>query len=126
MLNQVNLIGRVGRVEVKTFSSGARCAYMSLATTKTQTKDGVRTEATTWHSLRAYGKLVDIVDKYITVGDLIYISGEFETSKYQANDGTEKTAYYVFVNNLKMLGGKKKEAEDPPQPSQITDDEIPF
>ena len=87
-VNKVILIGNVGKdPEVKELTNG-RVANMVMATSERyKDKNGDRQEKTEWHNIVIYGKLVDIVDKYVKKGDKLYIEGSITTRKWQDKEG---------------------------------------
>ena len=106
-LNKVMLIGNVGGdPEVRSTASGMRLAKMSLATNRQWTnKDGSEQEKTEWHRLTVWGKLADVVERYVKKGDRLYVEGRIEYSESES-DGQKK--YWTDVNVLEMvmLGGQ--------------------
>lgn len=142
MLNQAQIIGRVGRdPEKKQTNNGNSVVSFSVATTE-KWKDkttGEKREATEWHRIVAFGKLADIVNEYATKGKLVYISGKITTRKYQAKDGSEKQTTEIVAENIRLLESMKDVADkkDNTQQSAILDskadysfdsldDDIPF
>ena len=142
-LNKVMLIGNVGNdPDVRTTSSGTPIANMSLATTrKWQDGSGEQKEKTEWHRLTVWGKLVDVVERYVKKGDRLYVEGRIEYSESES-DGQKKYWTNVNVFEMVMLGstgaegqggggrgggfqGDSSPAADPP-PISETDDDLPF
>ena len=105
-LNKVMLIGNVGDdPDVRTTSSGTPMAKMSLATSRQWTnKDGSKQEKTEWHRLTVWGKLVDVVERYVKKGDRLYVEGRIEYSESES-DGQKKYWTNVNVLEMVMLGG---------------------
>ena len=66
-LNKVMLIGNVGNdPEIRATSSGTRVGKVSLATNRSWTdRSGAKAEKTEWHRLTFFGRLVDIVERYV-------------------------------------------------------------
>jgi single-strand DNA-binding protein len=142
MLNQAQIIGRVGRdPEHNQTNSGNSVASFSIATTE-QWKDkatGEKREATEWHRVITFGKLADIANEYVTKGKLVYISGKLTTRKYQAKDGSEKQTTEIIADNLKLLSTIKDSSDKQENKQSSTsedlknnssfdslDDDIPF
>ena len=105
-LNKVMLIGNVGDdPDVRTTSSGTPVAKMSLATSRQWTnKDGSEQEKTEWHRLTVWGKLVDVVERYVKKGDRLYVEGRIEYSESES-DGQKKYWTNINVLEMVMLGG---------------------
>lgn len=105
-LNKVMLIGNVGNdPEIRSTQSGARIAKVSLATNRSWTdrNSGQKNEKTEWHRLTFFGRLVDIVEKWVNKGDRLYIEGRIDYSQTEGEGGTK---YWtdIVVNEMIMLG----------------------
>ena len=105
-LNKVLLIGNVGaEPEVRTTSSGSRVAKISLATNRTfNDRSGQQQEKTEWHRLTFFGKIVDVVERYVHKGDRLYVEGRLEYSQTQDEQGNVKYWTDIVVNEMVMLG----------------------
>jgi len=101
------LIGNVGNdPDVRTTSSGTLVAKVSLATSRQWTnKDGSEQEKTEWHRLTVWGKLADVVERYVKKGDRLYVEGRIEYSESES-DGQKKYWTNVNVLEMVMLGGQ--------------------
>ena len=78
---------------------------MSLATTrKWKDGSGEQKEKTEWHRLTVWGKLVDVVERYVKKGDRLYVEGRIEYSESES-DGQKKYWTNVNVLQMVMLGG---------------------
>jgi single-strand DNA-binding protein len=66
--NKVQLIGNLGQnPEIKTLDGGKKLAKFSIATNEAyRNADGEKITETQWHNLVAFGKLAEIIEKYIT------------------------------------------------------------
>ena len=81
--NKVQLIGHVGQEpEIKTFEGGKKLANITLATNENYTNNkGEKVEQTEWHRITAWGKLADLIDKYVIKGKEIAIEGKLTHRK---------------------------------------------
>jgi len=112
MLNQVNLIGRVGQDPEIRNNGETKVVNVSLATSeKWKNKSGETQEKTEWHRLVFWDKLAEIVNKYVQKGSLIYVSGKLTTEKYQDKEGRDVYTTKIQVREMKMLGGKSEQKE---------------
>lgn len=104
MINKATLLGHVGRdPEIRNMSNGDAVATVSLATTeKWKDKNGERQEKTEWHRLVFFGKLAEIVEKYVRKGSLIYVEGKLTTRKWE-KDGVERYTTEINCNEMKLL-----------------------
>lgn len=104
-LNKVMLIGNVGNApEIRATSSGARVAKLSVATNRSWSdRSGQQQEKTEWHRLTFFGRLVDIVERWVKKGDRLYVEGRIEYSQTEGEGGTK---YWtdIVVSEMVMLG----------------------
>lgn len=108
MLNQVQIIGRLGQDPEVREVQGNLVANFSIATTE-KWKDknsGEPMEHTEWHRVAVWGRLAEIVEQYVFKGSLIYISGKLKTSKYTDANGVEKYSTTIDADTMKMLDGR--------------------
>jgi single-strand DNA-binding protein len=125
MVNQGTLLGRVGKIETKTTNSGTKITNFTMVTSKKFVKDGQKQEKVTWHNVTCFSKLAEIAEKYVSVGDLLYIQGEMDNQKYTANDGSEKSKFFIIAHELKLMP-KSKEHKAEPKPKASSDFGAPF
>ena len=109
--NKVQLIGNLGNApEVKTTESGKKLARFSVATNESyRNAKGEKVTETTWHNLVAWGKVADIVEKFLTKGKEVAIEGKLINRSYNDKDGIKKYVTEIQVNELLMLGAKAAE-----------------
>ena len=110
--NKVQLIGNLGNApEVKTLESGKKMARFSVATSESyRNAKGEKVTETQWHNLVAWGKVAEIVEKYLTKGKEVAIEGKLISRSYNDKDGNKKYITEVQVSELLMLGVKATEA----------------
>ena len=125
MLNQVILIGRLGKdPEVRYMPNGEAVCNFSVATSGSwKDSNGQKQERTEWHNITMYRKLAEIAGQYLKKGGLVYLEGRIQSRKYEGKDGIERTAYEIIANEMKMLGGNSQATATPVE--DITDD-VPF
>lgn len=129
MVNQGTVLGRVGKIDTKTTSSGVKITNCSLVTSKKFTKNGEKTEKVTWHNITLFNKLSEIAEKYVNVGDLLYIQGEMDNQKYTTQDGQERIKHFIIAHDLKLMPKSKEHAAAPkaaPAQPALEDDDIPW
>jgi single-strand DNA-binding protein len=125
-VNKVILVGRLGKDPVLKNN----CANFSMATSESwkDKKTGEKKEQTEWHTIVAFGKLAEIISKYVFKGSQIYIEGKLETSKYE-KDGQTRYSTKIIANNMQMLGEKKGDngnASTQQSSNDFHDDDLPF
>ncbi len=110
--NKVQLIGNLGNApEVKTLESGKKMARFSVATNEDyRNAKGEKVRETQWHNLVAWGKVAEIVEKFLTKGKEVAIEGKLINRSYNDKDGNKKFITEIQVNELLMLGTKSAES----------------
>ena len=104
--NKVQLIGHVGQEpEIKNFEEGKKVAAFSIATNESYTNDkGEKVEQTEWHKVVAWGKVAEIIEKYVTKGKEIAIEGKLTHRSYEDKNGEKRYTTEVVANELLLLG----------------------
>ena len=128
-MNKIELIGRIGRVEVKTFQSGEKVVLASLATSlRYRDRNGEQREQTEWHNLVINGKQADVAEKYVQKGDLLAVVGRMTYRKYTNSNGFEVTSPEVRVEELELMPktGTKETAKPAAGSAEETVDDMPF
>jgi single-strand DNA-binding protein len=107
-INKAIIIGNVGKdPEVRFSASGSPVANFSVATTEKWTdKQGQKQEQTEWHRIVAFGKVAEIVQKYITKGSKVYIEGKIKTRKWKDINGQDRYTTEINSNLIQMLDSK--------------------
>jgi len=108
--NHVQLIGNVGVEPIITnLESGKKVARFSLATNEYY-KDGKREKQTdtNWHTVVAWGKTAEIVEKYVAKGKEVGISGKLKSRSYTTDDNEQCYVMEVVADEILLLGGKDK------------------
>jgi single-strand DNA-binding protein len=105
MKNRVQLIGHVGQEpEIKNLESG-KVANFTIATNENYTNaKGEKVEQTEWHRITAWGKLADLIDKYVIKGKEIAIEGKLTHRSYDDKDGNKRYITEIVATDLLLLG----------------------
>jgi single-strand DNA-binding protein len=99
--NKVQLIGNLGNnPEVKTLDGGKKMARFSAK--------GEKIVETQWHNLIAWGKVAEIVEKYLQKGSEVALEGKLINRSYNDKEGNKKYVTEVQVNELLMLGKENR------------------
>ena len=104
--NRVQLIGYVGKdPEVKTLQDGKKVATMTLATHDYYfNKKNEKIEQTEWHTVVAWGKLVETFEKFVIKGKEIAVEGKLTHRSYDDKDGIKRYTTEVVGSELLLLG----------------------
>lgn len=100
MLNQVNFIGNVGRIEIKELPQG-RVANFSLAISMPK-------DQTMWLDVQAWAKLTDICERFVTKGSKVCVTGRLQSRTYENKDGIKVTKFEVVASQVIALSPKEK------------------
>ena len=146
-INKVIVLGNLGNDPECTFMpNGNAVAKISIATSESwkDKQTGQDQERTEWHRVVFFGKLAEIVDKYLLKGAKVYIEGSLRTNKWQDKDGNDRYTTEIMANEMQMLdrksdnqqqGGQQQYQQQSQQPAQQQsqpqngdgfDDDIPF
>ena len=111
-VNKVILLGRLGKdPEVRTFQNGGKIVSFSMATSETwkDRNTGERKEKTDWHNVSITNEVLGrIAEQYLKKGSQVYIEGQLQTRKWQAQDGTDRWSTEIvlkpFSGAIQLLG----------------------
>lgn len=155
-VNKVILVGNLGRdAEIRYTSGGTAVATLSLATTDIWTdKGGQRQEKTEWHRVVLWGKTAETLQEYLLKGRQIYVEGRLQTRQWDDRDGNKRYTTETRADRVVLLGGRgtggagggggggatrgddsghpagpgsgSGSGPGPGEPSELTEDDIPF
>jgi len=117
-VNRATILGRLGRdPDVAQWPDGTTYCKFSLATSERWTdKQGVKQERTTWHDCQATKAAAEIIAKYVSKGDELYVEGPIEHREYTGKDGVQKKAVTIRVDRFSFVGSGKKDGAESRQP----------
>lgn len=106
MKNRVQLIGNVGNdPEIKNLEGGKKVANLTIATNDSyKNEKGEKVEQTEWHKVVAWGKIAEIIEKYVTKGKEIAIEGKLTHRSYEDKTGEKRYITEVVANDILLLG----------------------
>ena len=148
-VNKVILVGNLGqKPEMRYTATQSAVANISIATTESwkDKESGEMRDKTEWHKVVYFGKLAEIVEKYLDKGSSVYIEGKLQTRKWQDKSGADRWTTEIVGNELTMLGSRSSGSDssmgsnsqmgssqsESPFPKDdysgtgLTDDDIPF
>ncbi|CAZ15861.1 single-stranded DNA-binding protein (plasmid) [Xanthomonas albilineans] len=101
-LNEVRLIGNVGKpVELRN-SNGTDVCTVILATNSYRGKGESREQHTAWHRVVLFNQNARYAAEYVQVGDLVLASGSIEYRKWE-REGEEFYTTEIVCNNFQGL-----------------------
>ncbi|PJX21928.1 single-stranded DNA-binding protein [Psychroflexus sp. S27] len=106
--NHVQLIGNVGQEPTITnLESGKKVARFSLATNEYyKDKEGNKQTDTNWHTIVAWGKTADIVEKYVVKGKEVGVSGKLKSRSYTTDANEQRYVTEVVADEILLLRSK--------------------
>ena len=108
--NHVQLIGNVGQEPTITnLESGKKVARFSLATNEYY-KDakGEKQTETNWHTVVAWGKTAEIIEKFVDKGKEVGVMGKLKSRSYEDKEGIKRYVTEIEANEILLLGSKDK------------------
>lgn len=107
--NHVQLIGNVGeQPTVTNLESGRKVARFSLATNEVfKDREGNKQTETDWHTVVAWGKTAEIVERFVSKGKELGVAGKLRTRTYTTDDGNQRYVTEVEAREILLMGGKK-------------------
>lgn len=113
-VNKVILVGNLGKdAEIRNTGGGTTIANLRLATTdRRKAQDGSWQDHTEWHSVVAFGKTAEVMERWGKKGKMLYIEGRLQTREYNDKDGNKRWSTEVVANEIRMLGAKGDEARE--------------
>jgi single-strand DNA-binding protein len=104
--NKVQLIGNLGQdPEVVNLDSGNKLAKFSIATNETyRNSKGEKVTDTQWHNIVVWGKLAEVVEKFLIKGSEVAVEGKLIHRSYETKEGEKRFVSEIKCNELLMLG----------------------
>ncbi len=68
-------------------------------------QDGENREETCFVDCRAFGRLAENINKYLTKGRPLFVEGRLTFNTWTAQDGTKRSKHRVTVENFQFLSG---------------------
>ena len=135
-MNSVTLTGRLVRDPQIRYASQSQMAVanFTLAVDRVRSRDG-KEQTADFPDIVAFGKTAEIIEKYVTKGSLVGITGRLQTRNYE-KDGRKVYVTEVVAERVDLLGRKQEETKSDPAPTGFYkmeddpfgkfEDDIPF
>jgi single-strand DNA-binding protein len=106
--NKVQLIGNVGNEpEITNLDSGKKVAKFSIATNEFyKNSKGEKEQDTQWHNVVAWGKIAEIIEKYVGKGKEVALEGKLTSRSYETKEGEKRYVTEVVADEILLLGIK--------------------
>lgn len=126
-MNEVVLIGRTTKdIELRYTQSQTAVARFTLAVDRHDKDKGCD-----FISCIAWGKTAENMDKYVSKGNRVAVSGRIQTGSYTNKDGNKVYTTDVVAERVEFIETKGKSAPDTDEDGFMhmpdgTDEELPF
>jgi single-strand DNA-binding protein len=120
-INKVILVGNLGKdPESRQTQSGHTLTRFGLATSERwSNREGERQERTTWHNVKAWGKLGEICASYLRKGSKVYVEGKLQTREDdQGRKFTDIVADEIVFLEAKGGSSPSTSSNSSPSPKQ--------
>lgn len=123
-LNKVFVLGNLTRdPDVKSLPSGQLVANFGMATNRFFVdKSGQKQQQTEFHNIVAFGKLADIISRFLTKGSLVLVEGRLQTRNWQDSSGNQRYKTEIIAQGL-QLGPKFGNRSATPKTTDTTETE---
>ncbi len=110
--NKVQLIGHLGYdPEVREIAPGRKVARMSVATHGShRNADGDRVSTTQWHTVVAWGRTAEMVERMLRKGTGVVLEGRLVHRTYEGRDGQKRQVSEVVLSDFQLLAARTKAA----------------
>lgn len=125
-MNKIMLIGNLGKDPDMSYTNdGTAVTKFSLAVNRIRkSQTGERQEETDWFNIVAWRQLAEVCNNYLHKGTKVYIEGRLQIRKYQAQDGTQRTAVDVNATDMEILTPKGQQGTAPRSDENFLDDSL--
>jgi single-strand DNA-binding protein len=119
-LNVVTVLGRLTRdVELKQ-TNGWSVARFSLANGYRKKQGNEYVEATNFIDCVAFGKTGEAIQKYVSKGQRLLVSGALRWSSWEIADGKKQSKLEVLVESFNFIERKESGPQSGPTPADIS------
>lgn len=140
-LNKVMLIGNLTRdPELRYTPQGTAVCTLGLATNRSWVvESGEKREETEFHRIVAWNKLAELCSQLLFKGRRIYVEGRLQTRQWTGQDGSQRQATEVVIEDMIILDAKRQDDSGQEMPvttepvsitteptSEVPVDDIPF
>jgi len=113
------IVGNVGKVEIKDIKGGKKRAVLSIATSERWKRDGGEwAERTYWHRVVVFpSNKVDRIEAQVQKGTRIRIAGQVRPTSYETDQGQTRYAIEFVVGpfgELEVLARARAQADQSP------------
>lgn len=122
MINTATIMGRLtAATELKVTESGTSVLRFCVAVERAYTPKGQERQ-TDFINVVAWRQTAEFIDRNFGKGQMIAVTGEINTRKYQDSQGISRTAVEIVAREVSFCGDKKTAPAAPePEPEDLLD-----
>ncbi len=107
-VNKVILIGNLGQdPELRNTKSGTAVVNLRIATNeRRRNQEGQWDNHTEWHSVVAFGKTAENINRFMKKGRQLFIEGRLQTRKWEDQNGGERYSTEIVAENVRFLSNR--------------------
>jgi len=122
--NKVFILGNLTRdPELRTTPTGQSVASFGVATNRVWfDKNRQKQTDVEFHNVVAWGKLAEIVSRYLSKGKLVFIEGRLKTRSWEDQSGQKKYKTEIIAERLQL--GPKGAAPSPAEGTDLASPEV--
>lgn len=119
-LNKACLIGNLTRdPELRYTPQGTAVCTFGLATNRYWvTESGEKKEEAEFHRIVAWNKLAELCAQLLFKGRRVYVEGRLQTRAWTAQDGTQRQATEIVIEDMIILDSRRQPGEEVAVPTE--------
>lgn len=115
--NKVILLGNLTRdPELRTTPKGTSVCQFGMAVNRVfrSGEGGETQEETTFVDLEAWGRQAEVISKYVTKGNQLFIEGRLKFDSWESKEGEKRSKLKVVVENMQLMSNRGGEGGGQP------------
>ena len=111
--NKVLLMGNLTREpELRVTPKGTSVCQFGMAVNRVfSVEGGEKQEETTFVDVEAWGRQAEVISKYVTKGNPLFIEGRLKFDSWESKTGEKRSKLKVVVENMQLMGGRSGDAQ---------------
>lgn len=109
--NKVILLGNLTRdPELRVTPKGTSVCQFGLAVNRVfrAGESGETQEETTFVDLEAWGRQAEVISKYVSKGNPLFVEGRLKFDSWESKEGDKRSKLKVIVENMQLMGGRSE------------------
>ncbi|MBC2604630.1 single-stranded DNA-binding protein [Pelagicoccus albus] len=105
--NKVILLGNLTRdPELRVTPKGTSVCQFGMAVNRVYRSGDETQEETTFVDLEAWGKQAEIISKYVSKGNPLFVEGRLKFDSWESKEGEKRSKLKVIVENMQLMGSR--------------------